>query len=73
MQTEWRVARFGPTTPTRANRPFDASVDPTEARNVTVRRFGRSDDARSVAGFSPDNCAVSRGRKCAQRSSGTRR
>src|SRR5262245_54452504 len=26
-----RVARFGPTTPTRARRPFDASVDPTDA------------------------------------------
>jgi hypothetical protein len=25
------VARFGPTTPTRARRPFDAPVDPTEA------------------------------------------
>jgi hypothetical protein len=24
--------RVGPTTPTRARRPFDASVDPTEAR-----------------------------------------
>jgi len=29
-----RVARVGPTTPTRARRPFDASVDPTEARNA---------------------------------------
>jgi hypothetical protein len=27
------LARFGPTTPTRAGRLADASVDPTEARN----------------------------------------
>jgi hypothetical protein len=27
------LARVGPTTPTRARRPFDASVDPTDARN----------------------------------------
>jgi hypothetical protein len=27
------VARFGPTTPTRARKLADASVDPTEARN----------------------------------------
>jgi hypothetical protein len=26
---------FGPTTPTRARQPFDASVDPTEARKGT--------------------------------------
>ena len=32
-QTVSRVARFGPTTPTRARRLADASVDPTEARN----------------------------------------
>src|SRR5262249_45071073 len=31
-----RVARFGPTTPTRASRPSDASVDPTDARNALV-------------------------------------
>ena len=30
------LARFGPTTPKRARRPSDASVDPTEARNVLV-------------------------------------
>jgi hypothetical protein len=30
-------------TPTRARRPFDASVDHTNARKATVRRFGRSD------------------------------
>ena len=30
-----------------------ASVGPTEARNATLRIFGRSDDARSVAGFVP--------------------
>src|SRR5262249_10641882 len=34
----------GPTTPTRAGRLPDASVDPTEARNV--------------AGFGPDDCVV---------------
>src|SRR5262249_34146456 len=37
------LARFGPTTPTRAGRLADASVDPTEARKAAVRRFGRSD------------------------------
>jgi hypothetical protein len=37
------LARVGPTTPTRARRLFDASVDPTDARKATVRRFGRSD------------------------------
>jgi hypothetical protein len=36
------AARFVPTTPTRARRPFDASVDHTDARKATVRRFGRS-------------------------------
>jgi len=35
-------ARVGPTTPTRAGRFSDASVDQTEARKTTVRRFGRS-------------------------------
>jgi DNA invertase Pin-like site-specific DNA recombinase len=25
---------------------FDASVDPTDARNATIRRFGRSDRSR---------------------------
>ena len=30
------LARVGPTTPTRAARLADASVDPTEARNVLV-------------------------------------
>jgi hypothetical protein len=29
-----RPARFGPTTPTRARRPFDASVDHTEAAQI---------------------------------------
>jgi hypothetical protein len=33
----------GPTTPTRARRPFDASVDQTEARNDVLGCFGRSD------------------------------
>jgi hypothetical protein len=28
------LARFGPTTPKRARRLADASVDPTDARNV---------------------------------------
>jgi hypothetical protein len=31
-RTDSRVARFGPTTPTRARRLADASVDPTDAR-----------------------------------------
>src|SRR5262249_17306472 len=43
IRTDCRVARVGPTTPTRARRLYDASVDPTEARKATVRRFGRSD------------------------------
>jgi hypothetical protein len=42
MRTDRRVARFGPTTPTRARKLADASVDPTDARKATVRRFGRS-------------------------------
>ena len=56
LGTGGRVARFGrsdrraqgdrPTLrsirPKRARRPSDASVDPTEARKATVRRFGRS-------------------------------
>ena len=32
------LARFGPTTPTRAGRLADASVDPTEARKRTFRQ-----------------------------------
>jgi hypothetical protein len=28
--------------PTRARRPSDASVDPTDARKASIRRFGRS-------------------------------
>jgi hypothetical protein len=47
---ESALARVGPTTPTRARRPFDASVDHTDARKATVRRFGRSDDAREGTG-----------------------
>jgi hypothetical protein len=35
------VARGGPTTPTRAGRLADASVDPTEARSVAA--FGPDD------------------------------
>jgi hypothetical protein len=35
--------RVGPTTPTRAGRLADASVDPTDARNDIVGCFGRSD------------------------------
>jgi hypothetical protein len=38
-----RLARVGPPTPKRATRLADASVDPTDARKTTVRRFGRSD------------------------------
>jgi hypothetical protein len=43
LRTESRFARVGPTTPTRAGRLADASVDPTDARKATVRCFGRSD------------------------------
>jgi len=42
LGTDSRVARFGPTTPTRAGRLPDASVDPTEARNDILGCFGRS-------------------------------
>jgi hypothetical protein len=45
IRTDCRVARVGPTTPTRAGRLTDASVDPTEARKATTRRFRRSDCA----------------------------
>ena len=45
---ETRLARIGPTTPTRAGRPADASVDKT--------------DARSVAGSGHDDWTVRRGR-----------
>jgi hypothetical protein len=31
------LARFGPTTPTRARRLADASVDPTDARCAKVK------------------------------------
>jgi hypothetical protein len=34
------LARFGPTTPTRARRFADASVDPTEARYRTNKHNG---------------------------------
>src|SRR5262249_36457949 len=37
------LAHFSPTTPTRAGRLADASVDPTEARNDILGCFGRSD------------------------------
>jgi hypothetical protein len=33
------LARFGPTTPTRARRLYDASVDHTEARCAKVKRL----------------------------------
>jgi hypothetical protein len=35
------LARVGPTTPTRAGRLADASVDPTEARNDILGCVGR--------------------------------
>jgi hypothetical protein len=40
---EVHPARVGPTTPTRARRLADASVDPTEARNDILVCSGRSD------------------------------
>jgi hypothetical protein len=40
--------RVGPTTPTRARRLADASVDPTDARKDIVVCFGRSDRSRLV-------------------------
>src|SRR4051812_3578133 len=46
--------------PKRARRPFDASVDPTEARKATVRRFGRSNteaDWSEVASVDHTNVA----------------
>ena len=36
IRTECRVARVGPTTPTRARRLFDASVDPTDAPYMPI-------------------------------------
>jgi hypothetical protein len=39
-------ATFLASTSKRARGPFDASVDPTDARKATVRRFGRSDRSR---------------------------
>jgi hypothetical protein len=36
------LARVGPTTPTRAGRLSDASVDPTDARNDILGCVGRS-------------------------------
>src|SRR6516164_4937625 len=36
------LARFGPTTPTRAGRLADASVDPTEARKTKVADSSRA-------------------------------
>jgi hypothetical protein len=36
------LARFGPTTPKRAGRLYDASVDPTEARKATIRSTAMS-------------------------------
>src|SRR5262249_49944853 len=40
---QFKASAIRPTTPTRARRLADASVDPTDARKATVRRFGRSD------------------------------
>jgi hypothetical protein len=42
------LARVGPLTPTRARRLFDVSVDQTDARKATIRRFGRSDRGAQV-------------------------
>jgi hypothetical protein len=36
VRTDGLVARFGPTTPTRAARLADASVDHTEARKLSL-------------------------------------
>jgi hypothetical protein len=41
------AARVGPTTPKTADPSVVASFDPTEARNITVGRFGRSDRRNS--------------------------
>jgi hypothetical protein len=38
------LARFGPTTPTRATTSLAASVESTEARNDILGCFGRSDN-----------------------------
>jgi hypothetical protein len=43
LRNQRLFARVGPTTPKHRARVLRASVDPTEARNVTVRRIGRSD------------------------------
>jgi hypothetical protein len=52
-RSSWRI---GPTTPTRARRFADASVDPTEARNDILGCFGRSD--RSAQGDRPTKRAA---------------
>src|SRR6516165_3722589 len=39
---------FGPTTPTRAGRLADASVDPTDARNDILGCVGRSDRSAQI-------------------------
>jgi hypothetical protein len=50
-RSDSRVARVGPTTPTRARRPFDASVDHTEARNTLTGLTG--EQAAAALGVSP--------------------
>jgi hypothetical protein len=45
-RTDCRVSRVGPTTPTRAGRLADASVDHTAARNDILGCFGRSGPRR---------------------------
>ena len=72
LQTPSRVARFGPTTPTRARRLDDASVDPTDARKtsglgVSKEPHDRSDLATAaqsvqMAHASSENGALARGR-----------
>ena len=45
------LARVGPTTPTRARRPFDASVDPTEARKLALKQSDQHPVADSSGAF----------------------
>src|SRR6516165_10417178 len=45
------LARVGPTTPTRAGRLFDASVDPTDARKVVQELLDAASSAPLVSAW----------------------
>jgi hypothetical protein len=62
-RTDGRVARVGPTTPTRARRPFDASVDVTDARHAAAHHGrGRASPRPLVPTFGPPSpCGPAQG------------